>query len=161
MESRDLDCYAETMQNKWEVIVALAFVLALGSGCQHTGGVTPLPKSKNALIGDWELQQTTGTNRTGAGIVYSFSEGRLKVINSKKEIVSDNGYSVDSQPKPHWITLHVEDSVGGKRFSEERLGIFEINGDRLRLRWTTGGGARPTTFGTRPLELKKVTTKKR
>ncbi|HUE74220.1 MAG TPA: TIGR03067 domain-containing protein [Pirellulaceae bacterium] len=101
--------------------------------------------------GDWEVVEM---DRGGRKFPRDYLEKSSFVIKEGVIITTDGDgdeqkarFKVDPSKKPKTIELSVLDAFGRERPNAAPvLGIYEFDGDTLKLAWRKGGGARPEDF---------------
>lgn len=106
------------------------------------------PKSKQSpkqesILGVWRVVGIGEKKLEDHGIVilWTFGKEELVVSNEVGHQLSRSGFQTDLLKSPHHITLVIGDDP-----RETRPGIFEFDGDRLRISMNVDGGTRPNSF---------------
>jgi len=124
-------------------------LLLLLISCTHT----PTIKQPNPLLGEWKLESSGGRQRPEDRMpCWIFKEHRVSIQNLKTKVVfSNNRYVIDLNTIPHHIDLDIRDVS-----SEYRRGIFEIEGNVLKMDFTVGGGERPLQLNSDCMYFRRV-----
>jgi uncharacterized protein (TIGR03067 family) len=122
------------------VMLLPVFLFSLGPAeCQ---------KKDDPLQGNWAVVQTERGGRTPPAELLKtlkvvFKGNTLRMSDSKRG--ESATFKLDNAKMPHEIDLVFKE---GPNEDVERtaLGIYELNGDSLKLAWRKDGGPRPTEF---------------
>jgi uncharacterized protein (TIGR03067 family) len=109
------------------------------------------PTDQTRLLGTWEAVKVEM-----AGVTIDPRETRVPVtvtVTAEKLTITDGGgpkaarYRLDASKSPAWIDVVSEHSSDrGKTY----LGIYELQGDTLKLCFSQKAGERPIAFTTKP-----------
>jgi uncharacterized protein (TIGR03067 family) len=118
------------------------------------------PKELPKLEGDWVVESFEGEKGPPMEqITMRFTEGKVSIIEGRREKPEDAQITVDLKKKPPTIDIRPDRAPAGMVIK----GIFEINGDTMKLCFTKDG-ERPTEFkgdaDKRLITLKRVKTEK-
>jgi uncharacterized protein (TIGR03067 family) len=122
------------------LMFTLAVVAVLGACSRQT----KRPDDPDPLVGVWDALSIGGKQSSTAGvtITWTFHDGKITVTDTKAgRVISRSPYRLDLRAKPPHIDMEIEDVE-----VETRRGIYAIEGDRLRIRFSVGGGPRPADF---------------
>ena len=123
-----------------QLALAVAVLVLFGS-CHRKSGT----QTNQALLdGTWQVVSMghQDPDETHVLIRWEFREGRISVFcDNDTQPVSSSPYRIDDGKSPSRIVMEIEDVE-----KESRHGIYSLEGDRLRIRFTVGGGAAPEEF---------------
>src|SRR5688572_22850024 len=107
----------------------------------------PGPKDKEkpaaTLEGVWAVEKIEGKgDKEVANVTFTFTADKVSIKEGAKERVENAGYTSDATKKPAHIDIKPD--RGNKDMAI--LGIYEIDGDNLKICFTADGGTRPTEF---------------
>lgn len=131
---------------RWTSFVLFAIV----AGCQSDAPTEQEEDKKTGasadLVGIWQLVETPKDGDSlpedrERNIWWEFTGSKIKMIDEDDEAFAE--YKVDDSKSP--ATIDVTFTRGFVR-GETYLGIFDIQGDRLRLCFGFSGAPRPTDF---------------
>ena len=131
-------------------LAALMLLTAI-TGCDDHS-VTSIPTI--GLYGDWRVVLAGGKNLRDLDIeiIWTISESTITVRDGTGEQVSQNNYDIDESQEPKHIDMHIRDIT-----NEDRYGIYELDGDELRISFSLEGGKRPTDWSeVKPMVFEKV-----
>jgi len=102
------------------------------------------------LQGTWEIVSfekdgTAAPQDDIAGLTVIITGSSYKLIN--KDNVSKGTFSVDASKEPKQMDVQHQTESGD---SQSLPSIYEVSGDTLRVCYNPEGGARPTSFSTKP-----------
>jgi uncharacterized protein (TIGR03067 family) len=119
------------------------------------------PKETPKLEGDWIVESFEGPKDGPPGLItMRFTEGKISVIEGKREKPEEALYTADLKKK----TIDIRPQRGNKDVVV--LGLIEVNGDTMKLCFTKEGGERPKEFkgdaanGVMMINLKRVKAEK-
>ena len=104
-----------------------------------------IPKKESPKIeGEWLIQSAEGgEGKKIENVKFQFVDGKVLVFEGKRDKPEEAKFTVDYTKKPCEINI---DPSRGNLKEEQVLGIFEIDGDTLKLCFPKGGGERPKEF---------------
>jgi uncharacterized protein (TIGR03067 family) len=129
-------------------LLAMALAAGVLVAADGPGDDAAKAEAKN-LLGAWvvvscETDGETVPERILRGEVVRFIIGADTItVKVEDQVKEEDRYTLDPRAKPAAIDL--TDKAGRKA-----LGIYALEGERLRICWTERGKARPTAFATRP-----------
>lgn len=119
------------------------------------------PKDPPKLEGDWIVESIEGPKEAGGQITMRFTEGKILILEAKREKPEEANYTADLKKNP--ATIDIKPDRGAK---EPVLGILEITGDTMKLCFARDGKERPKEFkgdaanGVMLINLKRVKAEK-
>ena len=138
----------------------MSITLPIIIACGFAGAAVPAngaPTDLAQLRGSWKVvSASTGnpdTEKHFVGDMVQFRDDVIRVVNQStlKETFS---FTLNENATPKQIDLHGR----GGRGAAPLLGIYAIEGDRLKLSWSkTDGRNRPTSFALPPGRHRQVT----
>jgi len=109
-------------------------------------GAAPASDDLKKLQGTWSLVK----GEKGSKGIPDDDVGRLKFVFKDNTITVQDGkrdeaaeFKIDPAKKPKQIDIFPD-----KGAKAEVLGIYELDGDNLKISWNKGGGTRPPDFKT-------------
>jgi uncharacterized protein (TIGR03067 family) len=101
------------------------------------------PKEPVKLEGDWVIEAIEGPKEGPPGsITMRFTEGKILIMEAKREKPEEALYTVDLKKKP--ATIDIQPEVGKKDLTV--LGIIDVSGDSMKLCFARDGKDRPKEF---------------
>jgi uncharacterized protein (TIGR03067 family) len=92
------------------------------------------------------------TKAAGVEIIWKIDDRQIVVTDGSGNEISCSDYRTDPTQTPKHINMAIRDIA-----AEDRPGIFEIDGRRLRMAFSVDGSPRPTSFDDREaLVLERV-----
>jgi uncharacterized protein (TIGR03067 family) len=137
------------MQRSWRFLPLIAIFAALCLGC--TPAVKdPASSPAEELRGSWRALSNNGRvlADTGVEIIWFFGGDEIVVSLGSGEVVSRSPYVVDVTQVPHHINMYLEGPP-----QEDRPGVYEINGQNLRIAFSVDGSPRPASVDGREVML--------
>ncbi len=125
----------DNLRVDFAAVVIVLFVALAIAGCGRSASESPA-----VLLGTWRIVDEKLDDRLI--LTWRFDESFVTVVDGFGNPISRNAYSVDTSHQPHHITLEIRD----EHASESRPGIFEIDGNQLRISMNVSGGERPKNF---------------
>jgi len=128
---------------RWFVVVAVVAFAAVSGGCRSGEKSMDDGRSDRAkLQGTWRSQsvEVHGKSVTETQTTIAFSGDRITLTETVG--TSEGTFTVDATKTPREITIQFKDARTDWR------GIYSLEGDLLRIRWTVTG-QRPTGFETK------------
>lgn len=115
------------------------------------------PKDAPKLEGDWVVESFEGEEKGPPGtITFRFADGKISIMEGKKEKPEEAGFTADLKKKP--ATIDISPDRGKEKIV---LGIIEITGDTMKLCFGKDGAERPTEFKGDPTKRTVMITLKR
>ena len=147
------------MKGKWLAVVVTGGVLALAAGAQEQGK-KPGKTDEEKLQGTWNIaaMERMGMEATDEKIKDAklvFTAGNLRVHMNGE--VMDLTYKLDPGKKPKQINF-TEIGQGGKE--QVHQGIYQFDGDTIKICFSHAGNPRPTEFTTNGSDDKMITLKR-
>ena len=118
----------------------LVTLILLGAGPQQS---EPKPDT-TSILGTWQLVSggRRQLDKLGVLVKWEFRDGNISVTLDNNRIpTSKSPYRLYVNTSPKQIEQEIQ---GGAK--EIRHGIYSLDKDRLRIRFTVGGGAAPKEF---------------
>lgn len=126
-------------------------------------GPKEAPKETPKLEGDWIVESFEGPKEGPPGaITFRFTEGKISIMEGKREKPEEALYTADLKKKP--ATIDIRPDRGQK--DKVVLGIIEVTGDTMKLCFTKEGSERPKEFKGDPangvmfINLKRIKAEK-
>lgn len=136
----------------------LGLAIAVGAPAKKDASKDP-PK----LEGDWIVESIEGEKDAPRGsITMRFTDGKIQILEGKREKPEDASYTADLKKKP--ATIDIRPDRGPKEQTIQ--GIIEVTGDTMKLCFARDGRERPTEFkgdpsnGVMLINLKRVKAEK-
>jgi uncharacterized protein (TIGR03067 family) len=133
------------MKPHWVMILTAGFLTAADPPKSDAA-----PSDKDRLQGTWSAVSMENNGKPappeaikGAKLVFTGDQYTLKGEESYQ-----GTFTLDPTRKPKTIDTTFVEVEGGKKGTA--LGIYELEGDRLKICWRHGGKERPTEFATKP-----------
>jgi uncharacterized protein (TIGR03067 family) len=106
----------------------------------------PGPKDKEKpapkLEGVWAVEKIEGKgDKEIANVTFTFTADKVSIREGAKERAEEAEYTTDAAKKPAHIDIRP-----GKGADKTIPGIYEIDGDTLKICFSGDGGTRPTEF---------------
>ena len=99
------------------------------------------PAQTSGLCGDWRVVDKK-LQDLDVEIIWTISESTITVRDGTTgEQVSQNKYTTDDSQDPKHFDTQIRDIV-----DEDRYGIYDLDGDKLRILQSLDGGKRPTDW---------------
>ena len=137
-----------TFSTTFRVVLVLA---AVGlSACSEER--SPAAPQANELRGSWRVI-TERAIAAGIEIIWAIDDRHIVVTDRDGTEISRSEYRIDPTQTPKHIDMTVRDH----KAVEDRLGIYQLEGDQLRFAFSVDGSPRPTNFDNpEALVLKRV-----
>ena len=106
----------------------------------------PAPK----LEGTWTVEKIEGkgdNTKDPSSVTFTFADGKVSIQEGGRERKEEADYTVDTTKKPAHIDIK-PGKKGGKDITVP--GIYEFDGDTLKICFRGEGGDRPTEFKADP-----------
>ena len=137
---------------KFHALVAVA-LLVLGAGVLAAGGEDDaIKKDRKLMAGTWRVisyekdgKKTPAEQLEKTRSIFS-ADGKAMVQREGKTIIKGN-FKIDPTKKPKQSeATYTEGELKGKTV----LGIYEVDGDSMRICFSISGKDRPTEFSSKP-----------
>src|SRR5262249_51032104 len=131
---------------RYRLVTAAALVLAAGAGAP---GGEPAKKDRNSLQGFWDVVAVErdggkSRDRQDQGLKFIFTGDKLTLDRGGKRS-HDAKYKLDPGAKEKGIDVTF---ITGPSEGQTFRGIYELEGDNLKICWSRGGQKGPTKFAT-------------
>jgi uncharacterized protein (TIGR03067 family) len=113
-------------------------------------------KEKKRLAGTWTVVAVESNGRKGTeeelkGLYYVYDAAGKWKLKKDDDTQAEGTYTIDPSKDPKTIDFQIVESISEQARGKSSLGIYEIDGDMLRVcRDWPGEGKRPTDFSAGP-----------
>lgn len=140
----------------------LIALTALGIATSRAQDSEAAKKDKAQLQGEWTM---VSGERDGHGFPADFMKDSKRVATGDETTVMLQGqlfmrakFTFDPSKSPKTIDYSV---TGGQYSGKIQVGIYELDGDKVKFCFSTPGNKRPTDFSTKPNDARTLTVWKR
>jgi uncharacterized protein (TIGR03067 family) len=134
------------------VLVCLMFgILSTAGGASAAEGAKAAVKAElKKLVGTWKVQAVESDGRTARdedikGLRYVIGADGKWELRKDDQTQARGTFTIDPTKKPKTIDFKIEESISEQAKGKMSLGIYELDGDNLKVcRDWPGEGARPT-----------------
>lgn len=138
---------------RWRLAVPalLAAGLVLGAG-EQTDKESAARKESKKLEGTWQVISVESDGRKAAeddikGLVYVFEAGGKWRLQKDDQTLAEGTFTIDPAKGPATIDYKIVSSTAEQAKGKSGLGIYELDGDRLKVcRTWPDNDQRPTEF---------------
>jgi uncharacterized protein (TIGR03067 family) len=124
-------------------------------------------KEMKKFAGTWAVVAVESNGRKAAaeeleGLRYVFDPAGKWKLRKGDETIAEGTWTIDPGKKPKAIDYHIESTVSEQAKGKKSLGIYEIDGDMLKVcRDWPGEGKRPADFSAGPDSMRILAEYKR
>jgi uncharacterized protein (TIGR03067 family) len=137
----------------WTVIAAGSLLLAAGLLSAQAPKEGAGGKDRKLLAGTWQAATVVVNGREAPAVVLKDirlvldAEGKFQFQNASKKVLAEGAVKIDPFARPRTMDFTY---TKGELKGHTTPGIYESDGDKLRICTAAKGKARPTEFASKP-----------